>query len=146
MQLPGLLQLGVLLFAWLCRRSHLLPDFVGIAVIVVHTIVLNQQPALGKASDVQVNGRGVVTRILSDDTSGNPHQRFIVRLASGPTVLIEHNTALAQRIEALNEGDTVGFSGEYVWNEQGGIVHWTHHDPAERHIDGWLKRNGRIYQ
>jgi hypothetical protein len=99
-----------------------------------------------KARDVQVAGEGVVTRILADDTSGSPHQRFIVRLASGQTVLIEHNIELAPRIADLSEGDTVGFYGEYVWNTQGGIVHWTHHDPAGRHVAGWLKHKGRTYQ
>jgi hypothetical protein len=98
------------------------------------------------ARDVQVEGEGVVTRILGDDTSGSPHQRFIVRLASGQTVLIEHNIELAPRIADLNEGDTVGFYGEYVWNTQGGIVHWTHHDPAGRHVAGWLKHKDRTYQ
>ncbi|MCG5357315.1 DUF3465 domain-containing protein, partial [Acinetobacter seifertii] len=24
--------------------------------------------------------------------------------------------------------------------------HWTHHDPQNRHENGWLKHNGRIYQ
>ena len=38
------------------------------------------------------------------------------------------------------------FGGEYEWNEKGGIIHWTHHDPAGRHADGWLKHNNRIYQ
>jgi hypothetical protein len=33
-----------------------------------------------------------------------------------------------------------------VWNAQGGMVHWTHHDPEGRHVAGWLKHNGRIYQ
>ena len=96
--------------------------------------------------DVQVEGEGVVTRVLADDRSGSPHQRFIVRLASGQTVLIQHNIELAPRIEDLNEGDTVSFFGEYVWNTQGGIVHWTHHDPAGRHIAGWLKHKDRTYQ
>ena len=98
------------------------------------------------ANDVQIEDEGVVSRILSDDTSGSPHQRFIVRLPSGLTVLIEHNTELASRIEDLNVGDQISFSGEYVWNAQGGLVHWTHHDPAGRHIAGWLKHKGRTYQ
>src|SRR5687768_5994502 len=96
--------------------------------------------------DIQVEGEGVVSRILSDDKSGPPHQRFVVRLSSGQTVLIQHNIELAPRIAELNEGDTVSFYGEYVWNEQGGLVHWTHHDPAGRHVAGWLKHNGRRYQ
>ncbi len=98
------------------------------------------------ASNTPVEDEGVVTRILSDDKTGIPHQRFIVRVASGQTVLIEHNVEIAPRLTALNVGDTVGFSGEYVWNDKGGLVHWTHHDPAGRHATGWLKHNGKLYQ
>lgn len=107
--------------------------------------------AIGRAfnnrtSNVQVEGEGVVTRILSDDVEGNRHQRFILRLASGQTVLITHNIDLAPRVDGLREGDSVGFNGEYVWNAQGGLVHWTHKDPQGRHVAGWLKHNGRTYQ
>ena len=95
---------------------------------------------------VEVAGEGVVSKILSDDTEGLRHQQFILRLPSGQTVLIEHNTDLAPRIDNLKQGDTVTFSGEYIWNEKGGLVHWTHHDPTNRHPAGWLKHNGRTYQ
>ena len=97
-------------------------------------------------SDVQVEGEGVVTRILADDLDGSRHQRFIVGLASGQTLLIAHNIDIAPRIAGLETGDSVGFYGEYVWNEKGGMVHWTHHDPEGRHVAGWLKHNGRTYQ
>lgn len=100
----------------------------------------------GHQSNVQVEGEGVVSRILPDDTSGITHQRFIIRLSSGQTVLIDYNTDIAERIEDLKVGDRVSFAGEYIWNEQGGLVHWTHHDPAGRHPSGWLKYNGRTYQ
>ncbi len=106
----------------------------------IATAFRNQQ------SDVQVEGVGVVTRILSDDNKGSRHQRFIIRLLSGQTLLIAHNIDLAPRIRSLKEGDTVGFYGEYEWNSKGGVVHWTHHDPRGRHVDGWLKHNGRVYQ
>lgn len=98
------------------------------------------------ATDVQVNGEGTVLRVLADVRSGAPHQRSIVSLASGRTVLIQHNIDVAKRIDDLKVGDTVSFSGEYIWNDQGGLVHWMHHDPAGRHTGGWLKHNGRIYQ
>jgi hypothetical protein len=99
-----------------------------------------------KKSNVQVEGEGVVVRILKDDLDGGRHQRFIVRLLSGQTVLIAHNIDLAPRVDGLQEGDTIGFYGEYVWNSQGGTVHWTHHDPQGRHVAGWLKYKGRTYQ
>ena len=99
-----------------------------------------------RTSNVQVEGAGVVTRILADDLAGNRHQRFVVRLASGQTVLIAHNIDIASRVAGLQESDSVRFYGEYVWNEKGGLIHWTHHDPEGRHVAGWLKHNGRTYQ
>lgn len=99
-----------------------------------------------RTSNVQVEDEGVVTRILTDDLDERRHQRFIVRLASGQTLLITHNIDIAPRVDRLREGDSVRFNGEYVWNEKGGVVHWTHHDPEGRHVAGWLKHKGRTYQ
>jgi len=99
-----------------------------------------------RATNVQVEGEGVVSRILPDDLNGSRHQRFIIQLASGQTVLIAHNIDIAQRIDGLAKGDTVRFYGEYVWNEKGGMVHWTHRDPQGKHLAGWLKCMGRTYQ
>lgn len=97
-------------------------------------------------SGAQVTGEGTVSRILGDDTVGDHHQRFILTLDSGRTLLIAHNIDLAPRIDALREGDTVSFSGEYEPNDKGGVVHWTHHDPQGQHEGGWLKHRGRTYQ
>jgi hypothetical protein len=99
-----------------------------------------------RTSNVQVEGEGIVERSLADDLDGSRHQRFIVRLASGQTILIAHNIDLAPRVEGLQEGERISFYGEYVWNSQGGMVHWTHHDPLGRHVTGWLKYKDRIYQ
>ena len=99
-----------------------------------------------RASSVQLEGEGQVTRILTDDLDRPRHQRFIVRLASGQTLLIAHNVDIAPRIEGLREGDSIRFNGEYAWNPEGGVIHWTHSDPEGRHVTGWLKHNGRTYQ
>ena len=96
--------------------------------------------------NVEVVGVGRVARVLPDDEEGIEHQKFILRLASGQELLVAHNTDLARRIPALKNGDTVEFRGEYEWNPQGGVLHWTHRDPQARHADGWLKRNGQLYQ
>ena len=97
-------------------------------------------------SDIQVSGAGKVSRILSDDNKGSRHQRFILRLSSGQTLLVAHNIDLAPRISALQKGDVVQFFGEYEWNSRGGVIHWTHHDPGGQHVGGWLKHNGRKYE
>ena len=99
-----------------------------------------------KKSDVQVTGNGSVTKVLPDDLKGSRHQKFILKLPSGISVLIAHNIDLAPRIPTLKEGDEVAFFGEYEWNSKGGVVHWTHHDPNGKHLDGWLKHGGNRYQ
>jgi hypothetical protein len=98
------------------------------------------------SSNIQVEGQGRVVRILPDDLNGSRHQRFIVKLASGQTLLLTHNIDIAPRIDELEIGDIVSFSGEYVWNEKGGVIHWTHHDPQGRHVTGWIKHNGKIFK
>ncbi|WP_372880756.1 DUF3465 domain-containing protein [Psychromonas sp.] len=99
-----------------------------------------------RQSDVQVQGEGIVKQLLADDLQGSRHQRFILQLPSGQTLLIAHNIDLAPKISALSKGDQVQFYGEYEWNQKGGVVHWTHKDPNGRHIHGWLKHNGKTYQ
>lgn len=99
-----------------------------------------------QATDVPVQGHGIVVKLLPDDTQGSRHQRFIVRVPSGGTVLIAHNIDLAGRVAPLQEGDVVDFSGEYAWNPKGGVVHWTHHDPGGHHAAGWIRRGSITFQ
>jgi hypothetical protein len=111
----------------------------------------NAQDAIADAfanqqSNVQVSGRGRVIKILSDDNDGSRHQRFILSLSSGQTLLVAHNIDLAPRINSLKMGDTIEFYGEYEWNNKGGVIHWTHHDPDGFHEGGWLKHRGKTYQ
>ena len=94
---------------------------------------------------VQVQGSGTVARVLPDDSKGSRHQRFIVELPTGQTLLIAHNIDLAPRIEDLDRGDLVEFFGEYEWNPEGGVIHWTHRDPSEKHVPGWLEHKGKKY-
>jgi hypothetical protein len=99
-----------------------------------------------KLSDLQVQGKGTVSKVLPDDENGARHQRFILSLPVGITVLVAHNIDLAPRIPDLKVGDVVAFNGEYEWNSKGGIIHWTHHDPRGQHEAGWLRHNDVIYQ
>lgn len=102
-------------------------------------------------SDVQVKGCGQVIKLLADDNEGSRHQKFLVRLtgvtgAQNMTLLIAHNIDLAPRINRLTEGGDISFYGEYEFNPKGGVVHWTHRDPAARHQDGWIEVEGQRYQ
>lgn len=106
----------------------------------LHNAFINGQ------SDVQIQGSGVVTKLLPDDRKGSQHQKFILQTSVNHTVLVAHNIDVANRIAGLKNGDTVGFYGEYEWTRQGGVIHWTHRDINGRHINGWLQHNGKRYQ
>ncbi len=96
-------------------------------------------------SGVMISSEGVVERILSDDLEGSRHQRFIVRVGRDLTVLISHNIDLADRVP-IEVGDSVSFRGQYEWNPQGGVIHWTHHDPAGRHAEGWIDHKSARFE
>ena len=93
-----------------------------------------------------VESVGIVERLLPDDNEGSRHQRFILKMDSGQTLLIAHNIDLALRINGLQRGDEVKFRGQYELNDRGGVVHWTHDDPRGNHPAGWLEHNGKRYQ
>jgi hypothetical protein len=92
-----------------------------------------------------VEAEGLVDRILADDLEGSRHQRFVVRLPSGLTILVSHNIDIARRVPVA-EGDTLTVRGEYEWNERGGVVHWTHHDPRDPRHGGWILHKNRRYE
>ena len=96
-------------------------------------------------SDLQVKGKGIVSRTLRDDDEGSRHQKFILKLDNGQSLLVAHNIDLAPRVNGIRSGDKIEFYGEYEWSEQGGVLHWTHDDPRGRHKNGWLKHNGKTY-
>lgn len=128
-------------YAWndLGLRERLAPS-VGNADRVLSQAFKQRQ------SDLQVRGIGEVVRVLADDTDGSRHQRFILKLRSGQTILVAHNIDLAPRVSSIRPGDSVEFSGEYEWNARGGVIHWTHHDPRGAHVSGWLKHRGKTYR
>jgi len=98
-------------------------------------------------SAVEVTAQGVVTSVLADDTGpSGTHQRFIIRLTgTTQTVLVDNNVTIGRRAPVAPDDDVI-VHGEYVWNDQGGLIHFTHHDPAPAHEGGWIELNGTRYQ
>lgn len=90
-----------------------------------------------KISNIPLTAAGKVSEILADDKEGIPHQRFIIMLEDGQTVLVTHNLERAYRVP-VKIGDKVEVHGNYVWNRHGGLIHETHHDDRGKHEDGWI--------
>lgn len=99
-----------------------------------------------KKSNVFIEGSGQVVKLLADDNKGSRHQKFLVKVATGQTLLFAHNIDLAPRIESLQIGDAIAFRGEYVYNPKGGVMHWTHRDPKNQMIGGWILHNNQQYK
>lgn len=85
-----------------------------------------------------------IVKRLSDDTEGSQHQRLLVKREGLPTLLVAHNIDLAKRVPA-KEGQTIWIKGRYEWNEKGGVIHWTHHDPQGNNPGGWIKFDNKKY-
>ena len=112
-----------------------------------------QQQAIKKIRDAKNNTsaqfwvgfNGKVVKKLKDDLSGSRHQKFLVSPTSGITLLVAHNIDLASRVP-VNKGDSISLYGRYEWNNRGGVMHWTHHDPKGKKKGGWIKANGKVYR
>lgn len=91
-----------------------------------------------------IEASGLVRRLIADDNDGAGHQRFILDLGNGQTVLMAHNIDLAERVP-VGLGDRIRFRGMYEWNELGGLVHWTHHDPLGIEDGGFIRYRSKTY-
>ena len=97
-------------------------------------------------SDTILTDAGVIVKVLPDDNDGSRHQRFLLEVDhTNITVKIAHNIDLAPRVPA-REGDRLEFKGEYEYNDLGGAVHWTHHDPKKWREGGWIDHDGKRYE
>ena len=97
-------------------------------------------------SGLEVTAEATVVRLLADRASSTgTHEQFIVKLTSAQlTVEVEHNISIGTRVP-VQVGDRVIVHGEYIWNAQGGLIHFTHHDPQAKHEGGYIIDNGKTY-
>ena len=135
------------------RKSKKLTSAIVAAIVAVIAAFLNNSGLLDSAGganedwspsrdEAWVTFDATVYRILPDDTKGSQHQRFLVRTPGGQSLLIAHNIDLAPRAP-IDLGTEVNIHGQFEWNDKGGVVHWTHHDPGGRHAGGYIKVNGQ---
>jgi hypothetical protein len=95
-----------------------------------------------QASGVWLVVTGRVARLLPDSYGRFQHQRFILRCSSGQTILIENDISIGRRVP-VHTGDVVVVRGQYIWNAQGGLLHFTHQGgPGE---GGWILYRSRLY-
>ena len=124
-------------------------------LVVISAGFLQQQPSTTSANDLDrlvanqaqnapIEFHGQVIKLLADDNRGSRHQKFIVK-SNLHTILIAHNIDLAPRVP-VTLGDQLVINGEYEWNDRGGVVHWTHHDPQNRRAGGWIELNGKKFK
>jgi len=118
--------------------------FVSTLAVAAQTVGSAEDAFRNHRSGVMVTAEGAVIRMLSDDNDGSRHQRFIIRLASGQTLLIAHNIDLSTRVP-VQQNSQVKLHGQYEWSDKGGTVHWTHRDPQQKHEAGWIEVGGRRY-
>ncbi|MBX9668124.1 MAG: DUF3465 domain-containing protein [Candidatus Obscuribacterales bacterium] len=93
--------------------------------------------------EVLVNAQ--VCRLLPTDNNGLRHQKFLIRLTNGTTVLVANDITMGQEVPC-NEGDILEIKGEYIWTRRGGVLHWTHHSDTNEHPGGWIRLGSQTYQ
>ncbi len=72
------------------------------------------------------------------------HEQFTLNTAQGAVEIID-NVDIAPRVP-VRPGDRIEARGEMVHDPgKPPILHWTHHDPAHRHPDGFIRFQGKVY-
>ena len=137
--LPVLIVLGLLVYQYYVPNNQT-ADY----EIVAQQSGVQQAYAAGQ-SGIWLETRGRISRVLRDDNEGARHQKFILKLDDGHTVMVAHNIDLARRIPA-RENLSLLVRGRYEWNDRGGVIHWTHHDPDGRLQGGWIEVDDVRYQ
>ncbi len=98
-----------------------------------------------RRSEVMVTVTAKIVHVLPDDNEGSRHQRFLLEIEKDLTVKVAHNIDLAPRVP-ISKGDVVKIRGQYEWNDLGGVLHWTHHDPGKYREGGWIEFDGKRYE
>src|SRR5215472_10937622 len=115
------------------------------------------RPDNARALDDIQNGRsgdeviveGMVTHVgRSSRGESGTHEHFDIRISSGAAeqdILIADNITVGVQAP-VKRGDDVIVKGVLEVDPSGPVIHWTHHDPENRHQAGFVMLGGRIYE
>ena len=93
-----------------------------------------------------VQGSNVtVSRILPDDTQGLEHERWYIQLSDGSVVFAVYNIDMNVERVPLVQGEKQDIGGQFIWTNNGGLLHWLHADPKNNRPDGFVIVNGHRY-
>lgn len=102
----------------------------------------------GRSGD-EVTVEGVVTRVGRESKGDSGvHEHFDVRISSGAAeqdILVADNITVGMQAP-VKRGDDVVVRGVLEIDPSGPVIHWTHHDPANRHQSGFVMVGGRMYE
>ncbi|MFH0802610.1 MAG: DUF3465 domain-containing protein [bacterium] len=96
----------------------------------------------------QILDHGTFVKFLPPDLKPPCHQLFIIRMDSGPEVKVAHNSDVADTLpNSVKPGDKLELKGEYIYEPNGGVVHWTHHADGGSHEPGYIlvEKTGQKY-
>jgi hypothetical protein len=92
-----------------------------------------------------VEGGGmVVVKLLPDDRNGLQHEKWVVRLSNGALMQAVYNLDMCEYVP-LKVGDVVSMGGQFIWTNEGAMLHWLHYDPRQNRPDGYVELNGKVY-
>jgi len=123
-------------------QPNLMPDPATNLTSTQQDIIQAQTQQLRK---VELVTSAQVCRMLPTDNKGLRHQKFLVRLTNGTTVLVANDLTMGQMVPC-HPGDTLEIKGEYIWTQRGGVLHWTHHSDTSEHPGGWIRLGSQTYQ
>lgn len=103
--------------------------------------------AYASGGSARVDFHATVTsapRFFYSARSGRTHEAFDAASPAGPVEVVD-NIDIAPRCP-VSPGDQVEVCGEMVHDRgKPPVVHWTHHDPGERHAGGFIRLHGKLY-
>jgi len=133
----GVIALAALAVAAGCASHPETPD---------NGLVCKTYAGQGDKQEVLVTGQVAFVLGTSNGPSGQ-HEGFLLQLTGDCDLMVrvETNVDLTGPVP-LRAGEDVVVKGEYEYGASGGVIHWTHHDPANRHVDGYVQAAGKLYQ